>query len=225
MDKWTKHTGVAAPLKRSNVDTDAIIPAIYMRGVRRTDLSDNLFEVWREKDSDFVLNQPDYSNASILVAGPDFATGSSREHAVWALKDYGFKAVLSSRFHDIFRNNSGKQGLLTGLLKQEDIEAIWAFLDERPGSEITVSLEDNRVYFGDFEAPFEVVDEDTRYRLLNGLDDIGLTLQNEDLIEQFEKSRPSFKPKTLPIKTFGDAKVESAHYDTRSPIDPTVGVM
>ncbi|MDR0950527.1 MAG: 3-isopropylmalate dehydratase small subunit [Candidatus Ancillula sp.] len=220
------HKGVAAPLKRSNVDTDQIISAIYMKSISRGDgFGKYLFEYIRKNEPDFVLNQPAYQNSSILVAGPDFGTGSSREHAVWALYDYGFRVILSSRFADIFRNNSGKQGLLTAQLRQEDIEQIWEYLEDEPGREITVDLERKVVVLDaeDIELPFEV-DPYTQYRLLNGLDDIDVTLQNEDLIKEFENNRPSYKPKTLPIKTAGDVKIESAEYDTRSPIDPTVGV-
>lgn len=211
MQPFTIHTGVAAPLKRSNVDTDQIIPAVYLKRVTRTGFEDALFEPWRTSEPDFVLNQEAYQGASILVAGPEFGTGSSREHAVWALKDYGFKVVLSSRFADIFRGNSGKQGLLAAVLHQEDIENIWDYLEAEPGSEITVDLKQMKVSYGDFEATFEV-DDHTRHRLLNGLDDIDLTMQLESDIARFEASRPSFKPKTLPARTEGDAVITSAQY-------------
>jgi 3-isopropylmalate/(R)-2-methylmalate dehydratase small subunit len=211
MQPFTTHTGIGAPLKRSNVDTDQIIPAVYLKRVTRTGFEDALFEPWRTNEPDFVLNQDAFKGASILVAGPEFGTGSSREHAVWAFKDYGFRVVFSSRFADIFRNNSGKQGLLAAVLHQEDIENIWDYLEAEPGSEMTVNLNEQKVYYGDFEATFEV-DEHTRHRLLNGLDDIDLTMQFEDDIAKFEASRPSFKPKTLPARTEGDAKIESAPF-------------
>ncbi|MDR1861615.1 MAG: 3-isopropylmalate dehydratase small subunit [Candidatus Ancillula sp.] len=225
MQKIVVHEGIAAPLKRSNVDTDQIISALYMKAVTRGNgFGDYLFEYIRKNEPDFVLNLPEYQGASVLVAGPDFATGSSREHAVWALVDYGFRVILSSRFADIFRGNSGKQGLLTAQLEQHDIERIWEYLDNSADKSIVVDLEKQEVRFGDNVAPFQV-DPYIRYRLLNGLDDIDITLQSEDLIKEFESKRPSFKPKTLPAKTSGDAKVESEHYDTRSPIDPSVGIM
>jgi 3-isopropylmalate/(R)-2-methylmalate dehydratase small subunit len=223
MLEFRTHKGIAAPLRRSNVDTDQIIPAVYLKRVTRTGFDDALFESWRSNEPDFVLNQDSYKNATILVAGPDFGTGSSREHAVWALNDYGFRAVLSSRFADIFRSNSGKQGLLTAVLEQQDIEKIWDYIDQNPGAEIEVDLERKVVVVGSDEYSFEV-DDYTRYRLLNGLDDIGITLQYSDEIKKFEDSRPAFKPRTLPAKTLGDAVIESAHYDTRSPIDQEVGI-
>ncbi|KAB3523293.1 3-isopropylmalate dehydratase small subunit [Corynebacterium sp. zg254] len=195
MEKFTTHTGVAAPLQRSNVDTDQIIPAVYLKRVTRTGFEDGLFAAWR-KNEDFVLNQEPYKNASVLVAGPDFGTGSSREHAVWALMDYGFRVVLSSRFADIFRGNSGKAGLLAAKLEQEDIELIWKLLEQTPGMEVTVNLEDRIVTVGENVFPFEV-DDYTRWRLMEGLDDIGLTLRDEEAISRFEAERASFKPKTL----------------------------
>ncbi|KAB1553044.1 3-isopropylmalate dehydratase small subunit [Corynebacterium sp. 319] len=195
MEKFTTHTGVAAPLQRSNVDTDQIIPAVYLKRVTRTGFEDGLFAAWR-KNEDFVLNQEPYKNASVLVAGPDFGTGSSREHAVWALMDYGFRVVLSSRFADIFRGNSGKAGLLAAKLEQEDIELIWKLLEQTPGMEVTVNLEDRIVTVGENVFPFEV-DDYTRWRLMEGLDDIGLTLRDEEAISHFEAERASFKPKTL----------------------------
>ncbi|KAB1503855.1 3-isopropylmalate dehydratase small subunit [Corynebacterium sp. 320] len=195
MEKFTTHTGVAAPLQRSNVDTDQIIPAVYLKRVTRTGFEDGLFAAWR-KNEDFVLNQEPYKNASVLVAGPDFGTGSSREHAVWALMDYGFRVVLSSRFADIFRGNSGKAGLLAAKLEQEDIELIWKLLEQTPGMEVTVNLEDRIVSVGENVFPFEV-DDYTRWRLMEGLDDIGLTLRDEEAISHFEAERASFKPKTL----------------------------
>jgi 3-isopropylmalate/(R)-2-methylmalate dehydratase small subunit len=196
MDKTTTVTGVAAPLKRSNVDTDQIIPAEFLKRVTKTGFDDALFFAWRQ-DPDFVLNQPPFAGASILVAGPDFGTGSSREHAVWALRDYGFNAVLSSRFGDIFRGNSGKQGLLAAQLAEADIEAIWALIDADPGMQISVDLVARTVTAGTLEVPFEI-DDYTRWRLLEGLDDIGLTLRDEDRITEFEARRESWRPLTLP---------------------------
>jgi 3-isopropylmalate/(R)-2-methylmalate dehydratase small subunit len=198
MEKFTTHTGVAAPLKRSNVDTDQIIPAVFLKRVTKTGFDDALFYSWRQQD-DFILNQEPYKNASILVAGPDFGTGSSREHAVWALRDYGFKAVLSPRFADIFRGNSGKQGLVTGIITEEVLEKFWAALDANPGAEMTIDLVERTAAVADFSAPFEI-DDYTRWRLLEGLDDIGLTLRNEDKIAQFEARRESWRPRTLPVR-------------------------
>ena len=192
MERFTTHTGIGVPLRRSNVDTDQIIPAVYLKRVTREGFEDGLFAAWRN-DPDFVLNQPAYSAGSVLVAGPDFGTGSSREHAVWALMNYGFRAVLSSRFADIFRGNSGKQGLLTAVLAQDDIELIWKYLDNEPGASVTVDLESRTVTAGDLTAPFEV-DDYTRWRLLEGLDDIGLTQRHEAQITAFESRRPSWKP-------------------------------
>lgn len=192
MDAFTTHTGIGVPLRRSNVDTDQIIPAVYLKRVTRDGFEDGLFAAWR-RDESFVLNNPRYSAGSVLVAGPDFGTGSSREHAVWALMNYGFKAVLSSRFADIFRGNSGKGGLLTAQLAQDDIELIWKYLENDPGAQVTVDLVSRTVTAGDIVAPFEV-DDYTRWRLLEGLDDIGLTMQHEDEIARFEGTRPSFKP-------------------------------
>jgi 3-isopropylmalate/(R)-2-methylmalate dehydratase small subunit len=197
MEKFTTHTGIAAPLKRSNVDTDQIIPAVYLKRVTKTGFEDALFAAWRQ-DPEFVLNQPAYPGASILVAGPDFGTGSSREHAVWALRDFGFSAVLSPKFADIFRGNSGKQGLLTGVITEDDLERIWAAIDADPGVSMTVDLERRIASIGDIEVPFEI-DDYTRWRLLEGLDDIGLTLRNEDKIAQFEARREAWRPRTLPV--------------------------
>src|SRR5699024_5473118 len=196
MEKFTTHTGVGVPLRRSNVDTDQIIPAVYLTRDTRTGFEDALFAAWRG-DPSFVLNQEACSAGSVLVAGPDFGTGSSREHAVWALKDYGFKVVLSSRFADIFRGNSGKQGLVAGICAQEDIELLWKIIETNPGTEITVSLEDRTATAGDVTVKF-VIDDYTRWRLMEGLDDIGLTLQNEADITEFESHRASWRPKTLP---------------------------
>lgn len=197
MDKFTTLTGIAVPLKRSNVDTDQIIPAVFLKRITKTGFDDALFHNWRQ-DPDFVLNQPQYEGASILVAGPDFGTGSSREHAVWALRDYGFKVVISSKFADIFRGNSGKQGLLAAVVAEADVERIWAELEANPGGQVTVSLEDRTVSVGDLTVSFEI-DDYTRWRLMEGLDDISLTLQNEQAITDFEAKRPSWMPRTLPI--------------------------
>ncbi|HUW78906.1 MAG TPA: 3-isopropylmalate dehydratase small subunit [Candidatus Nanopelagicaceae bacterium] len=198
MEKFITHTGTAVPLRRSNVDTDQIIPAVYLKRVTRTGFEDGLFAAWR-KDPDFVLNNPAYQGASILVAGADFGTGSSREHAVWALQNFGFKVVISSRFADIFRGNSLKGGLLTVILRQEEIESIWAAIENEPGLEVTVDLTLRQVQWGSKVANFEI-DDYTRWRLLEGLDDIGLTLRHVEAISGFEKTRPSLKPKTLPVK-------------------------
>ena len=194
MEAFTTHTGVGVPLRRSNVDTDQIIPAVYLKRVSRTGFEDGLFAAWRNDES-FVLNQPAYSDGSVLVVGPDFGTGSSREHAVWALKDYGFRVVISSRFADIFRGNSGKQGLLAAQVSQDDVELLWKYLDNTPGGEITVDLTAKTVTAGDIVCPFEV-DDYTRWRLLEGLDDIGLTMRHEQDITDFEVERPSWKPVT-----------------------------
>lgn len=196
MEKFTTHTGVGVPLRRSNVDTDQIIPAVYLKRVTRTGFEDALFAAWRDDES-FILNQPAFTSGSVLVAGPDFGTGSSREHAVWALKDYGFRAVLSSRFADIFRGNSGKQGLLTGVLAQRDIELIWKVLENAPGTQVTVDLAAREVRCENIVAPMEV-DDYTRWRLMEGLDDIGLTLRHADAVSDFEALRPAHKPRTLP---------------------------
>jgi 3-isopropylmalate/(R)-2-methylmalate dehydratase small subunit len=197
MEKFTTHTGRAVPLRRSNVDTDQIIPAHWLKKVTRSGFEDGLFEAWR-KDEDFVLNRPERQGASVLVAGPEFGTGSSREHAVWALQNYGFQAVVSSRFADIFRGNSLKNGLLTVVLPQETVERLWALTEADPTAEITVDLEAREVRAEGVTAPFEL-DDNVRWRLLNGLDDISITLQNEADIAAFEATRPSFKPRTLPV--------------------------
>lgn len=197
MEKFITHTGIAAPLRRSAVDTDQIIPAVYLKRVTKTGFEDALFASWRQ-DPDFVLNQPAYQGASVLVAGPDFGTGSSREHAVWALRDFGFTVVLSSRFADIFRGNAGKQGLLTGVVSEADIERIWAAIEANPGVQITVNLEAREATIADIRVPFEI-DDYTRWRLLEGLDDIGLTLRNEDKIAAYEARRESWRPRTLPV--------------------------
>ena len=208
MEKFATHTGVGVPLRRSNVDTDQIIPAVYLKRVTRTGFEDALFAAWRGDES-FVLNQPAYTSGSVLVAGPDFGTGSSREHAVWALKDYGFKAVLSARFADIFRGNSGKQGLLAAQLAQEDIELLWKVLETKPGTEVTVNLVDRTATADDVVVPFQV-DDYTRWRLMEGLDDIGLTLQHEAEITEFEASRAAWRPKTLPAKHLPPVEIEAA---------------
>ena len=197
LEKFLTHTGIAAPLRRSAVDTDQIIPAVYLKRVTKTGFEDALFASWRQ-DPDFVLNQPAYQGASILVAGPDFGTGSSREHAVWALRDFGFTVVLSPRFADIFRGNAGKQGLLTGVVSEADIERIWAVIEADPGVQMTVDLEAREVVIADIRVPFEI-DDYTRWRLLEGLDDIGLTLRNEDKIAAYEARRESWRPRTLPV--------------------------
>jgi 3-isopropylmalate/(R)-2-methylmalate dehydratase small subunit len=197
MEKFTVHTGVGVPLRRSNVDTDQIIPAVYLKRVTRTGFEDGLFVAWRS-NPDFVLNVEAYRQGSVLVAGPDFGTGSSREHAVWALKDYGFKVVLSPRFADIFRGNSGKQGLLTGVVSDEDIEKLWVALEAAPGTRVAVDLATRTARVADLTIPFEV-DDYTRWRLMEGLDDIGLTLRHVVDIGIFESARPSWLPTTLPV--------------------------
>ena len=194
MDKFIRHTGTAVPLRRSNVDTDQIIPAVYLKRVTRTGFEDGLFAAWRN-DPEFILNRPERAGASVLVAGPDFGTGSSREHAVWALQNYGFRAVISSRFADIFRGNSLKGGLLTVVLPQETVERIWELTEADPAIPVTVDLEAREVRAGELTAPFEI-DDYTRWRLMEGLDDIGLTLRHVDGITAFEHSRPAFLPVT-----------------------------
>ena len=196
MEKFISHTGTAVPLRRSNVDTDQIIPAVYLKRVTKSGFEDGLFAAWRN-DPEFVLNKEQYKGGTILVAGVDFGTGSSREHAVWALQNYGFKVVLSSRFADIFRGNSQKTGLLTVVLPQDAIERIWALIESDPTSRITVDLSARTVSFANESVPFEI-DDYTRWRLMEGLDDIGLTLKNIGEVAKFEGSRASFKPKTLP---------------------------
>jgi len=198
MEKFIKHTGTAIPLRRSNVDTDQIIPAVYLKRVTRSGFEDGLFSAWRN-DPEFVLNQEAYKKGTVLVAGVDFGTGSSREHAVWALQNYGFKAVISSRFADIFRGNSLKGGLLTVIIDQSDVENIWAAIEADPTTQITVDLDTRTVSYNSTVLPFEI-DDYTRWRLMEGLDDIGLTLKETDSIDSFEGKRASYKPKTLPIK-------------------------
>jgi len=198
MEKFIKHTGTGVPLRRSNVDTDQIIPAVYLKRVTRSGFEDGLFSAWRN-DPEFVLNKAEFKDGSILVAGPEFGTGSSREHAVWALQNYGFKAVISSRFADIFRGNSLKGGLLTVILPQESVEAIWQAIEAAPSTAITVDLETRTVSYDDVTIAFEL-DDYTRWRLMEGLDDIGLTLNHTDSIAAFEAKRPAYKPTTLPIR-------------------------
>ena len=199
MEKFTSHTGVGVPLRRSNVDTDQIIPAVYLKRVTRSGFEDGLFAAWRA-DEDFVLNKPAYAGASVLVAGPDFGTGSSREHAVWALQNYGFKAVLSPRFADIFRGNAGKSGLLAAQVDEKVVQRLWDLLESRPGTEVTVDLESRSVRAGEgadvVEDSFDI-DDYTRWRLLEGLDDISITLTHDDEITAFEKTRPAFRPRTM----------------------------
>jgi 3-isopropylmalate/(R)-2-methylmalate dehydratase small subunit len=201
MDKFSTHTGVAVPLRRSNVDTDQIIPAVYLKRVTRTGFEDGLFAAWRN-DENFVLNQQAYASGSILVAGPDFGTGSSREHAVWALQNYGFKVVIGSRFGDIFRGNSGKAGLVVASVPQEVVEKLWEIAESEPGIEFTVDLHHCTVEAADNVFEF-TIDDYTRQRLLEGLDDIAVTLQHADAITAFEVTRPSFLPRTLPARTAG----------------------
>ena len=198
MDKITTFTGVAMPLRRSNVDTDQIIPAVYLKRVTKTGYEDALFSSWRQ-DPDFILNDPAYAGATVLFAGQDFGTGSSREHAVWALRDYGFKAVIAPRFGDIFRGNSGKQGLLTGTVDEDLVEQFWELIEADPGITAAVNLLERTVSVGELTVPFDI-DEYTRWRLLEGLDDIGLTLRDEDRITEFESRREAWRPKTLPVR-------------------------
>ena len=198
MEKFINHTGSALPLRRSNVDTDQIIPAVYLKRITKNGFEDGLFAAWRN-DPSFELNQPQYQKASILVAGPDFGTGSSREHAVWALQNYGFKVVLSSRFADIFRGNSQKMGLLTVILNQEEIEEIWQVVESKPDTQITVDLATKTITYAVKTLSF-AIDDYTRWLLMEGLDDIGLTFTKIDAVTTFEEKRASFKPKTLPIK-------------------------
>ena len=199
MDPFVNHTGVAVPLRRSNVDTDQIIPAVYLKRITRTGFEDGLFAAWRN-DPEFVLNQEPFNTGTILIPGPDFGTGSSREHAVWALQNYGFKVIVGTRFGDIFRSNSGKAGLLVALVSEEDRDRLWDAIDADPNVPTTVDLPSQTITRGDVVASFEI-DEYTKHRLLNGLDDISLTLMQSDSISAYEATRPSFKPKTLPVRT------------------------
>jgi 3-isopropylmalate/(R)-2-methylmalate dehydratase small subunit len=198
MEKFIKHTGTGVPLRRSNVDTDQIIPAVYLKRVTRSGFEDGLFAAWRN-DPDFVLNKPEFKDGTVLVAGADFGTGSSREHAVWALQNYGFKVVISSRFADIFRGNSLKGGLLTVILPQSDVEAMWEAIEADPTTSITVDLDTRTVSYNALSHSF-TIDDYTRWRLMEGLDDIGLTLKQTDSIDTFEGKRPSHKPATIPIR-------------------------
>lgn len=198
MQKFTVFEGVAVPLRRSNVDTDQIIPAVYLKRITKTGFEDALFAAWRN-DPDFVLNQEPYRAGEVLIAGPDFGTGSSREHAVWALRDYGFKAVLSSKFADIFRGNSGKQGLVTGVISDADTEALWAAIEANPGVSCRIDLPNQTATIGELTVHFEI-DEYTKWRLTEGLDDIGLTLRDEQKITDFEAKREAWRPRTLPAK-------------------------
>ena len=197
MEAIRTHTGIGVPLRRSNVDTDQIIPAEYLKRVTRTGFEDGLFAAWRN-DPAFILNQAPFDHGSVLVAGPDFGTGSSREHAVWALMDFGFRVVISSRFADIFRGNAGKAGLLAAEVAQDDVELLWKLIEQQPGLEITVNLQDRTVAAGTVMVPFNI-DDYTAWRLLEGLDDIGRTLRKRDQIEEYEAGRPSWKPRTLPV--------------------------
>ena len=199
MEKFSTHTGVAVPLRASNVDTDQIIPAVYLKRITKTGFDDALFARWRQ-DPGFILNQEPYKNGSVLIAGADFGTGSSREHAVWALKDYGFRVVISSRFADIFRGNSGKQGLVAAQVEQSDVELLWKQIEQDPGMEVTVDLPNRTVTAGSLTVSF-YIDPDTAWRLAEGLDDIDLSLRQEDAIADYEARRPSFKPATLPAHT------------------------
>lgn len=199
MEKFISHTGAGVPLRRSNVDTDQIIPAVYLKRVTRSGFEDGLFSAWRN-DPEFVLNQEAYKGGTVLVAGPDFGTGSSREHAVWALQNYGFKAVISSRFADIFRGNSLKGGLLTVIISQDEVEKLWATIEADPKTSITVDLDSRTVSYGSTTLSFDL-DDYTRWRLMEGLDDIGLTLAQEASIDAFEGKRSSLKPATLPIRS------------------------
>src|ERR1700720_124484 len=195
MEAFSTHTGIGVPLRRSNVDTDQIIPAVYLKRVTRTGFEDGLFASWRT-DPSFILTLPPFDRGSVLVAGPDFGTGSSREHAVWGRMDFGFKWVISSRFADIFRGNAGKAGLLAAEIAQDDVELLWKLIEQHPGMEITVNLQDRTVSAGTVVVPF-AIDDYTAWRLLEGLDDIGLTLRKLDQIEAFEAARPEWKPSTL----------------------------
>jgi 3-isopropylmalate/(R)-2-methylmalate dehydratase small subunit len=201
MDKFSSHTGIAVPLQRSNVDTDQIIPAVYLKRVTRTGFEDGLFAAWRN-DETFVLNQPAYAAGSILIPGPDFGTGSSREHAVWALQNYGFKVIIGSRFGDIFRSNSGKAGLVVATVDQSVVEQLWAIAVATPGVAFSVDLVAKTITAGDAVFDF-TIDDYTRHRLLEGLDDIGITLTHADEISAFEAGRPNWLPKTLPVKIAG----------------------
>jgi 3-isopropylmalate/(R)-2-methylmalate dehydratase small subunit len=211
MDKVSVVTGVAVPFKRANVDTDQIIPAVFLKRVTKTGFDDALFFAWRQ-DPDFVLNNPVFAGGRVLIAGPDFGTGSSREHAVWALRDYGFHAVLSPRFGDIFRGNSGKQGLLAGEISESDLEVLWAAIDAHPGIVASVDLVAKTATIGDVTVPFRI-DDYTRWRLLEGLDDIGLTLRDEAQITEFEERREAWRPSTIPVQQALPVQRVNSHND------------
>ena len=198
MERISVFEGIAAPLRRSNVDTDQIIPAVYLKRITKSGFEDGLFASWRQ-DPEFVLNQPAYQGAAVMIAGSDFGTGSSREHAVWALRDFGFKAVFSSKFADIFRGNSGKQGLIAGEISDADTELLWSLIEANPGVQVKVDLPAQQLSLGDVIVPFEI-DEYTMWRLMEGRDDIGITMQSADAIASYEAKRESWKPKTLPAK-------------------------
>src|SRR3978361_209478 len=198
MEAFRTHTGIGVPLRRANGDTDQITPAVYLKRVTRTGFEDGLFAAWRN-DPAFILNLAPFDKGSVLVAGPDFGTGSSREHAVWALMDFGFRVVISSRFADIFGGNSGKAGLLAAEVAQDDVELLWKLIEQQPGLEITVDLQDRTLTAGTVLLPFKI-DDYTAWRLLEGLDDIGLTLRKQDDIDSFEQHRPSWNPRTLPAR-------------------------
>ncbi len=199
MEKFIQHTGTAVPLRRSNVDTDQIIPAVYLKRITKTGFEDGLFAAWRQ-DPEFILNKSEYQGATILVPGPEFGTGSSREHAVWALQNYGFKVIIGSRFGDIFRNNAGKSGLLVAVVPQDVVDRLWDATEADPTLQVTVDLAEKKITAGDITASFDV-DDYTQYRLMNGLDDIGVTLTHEDEIAAYEAKRPSWKVTTLPLRT------------------------
>ncbi|MDR6612942.1 3-isopropylmalate dehydratase small subunit [Leifsonia sp. 1010] len=198
MEKFETVTGTAVPFRRSDVDTDQIIPAVFLKRVTKTGFEDALFYAWRQ-DPDFILNRPEYQGATVLVTGPDFGTGSSREHAVWALRDFGFRVVLCPRFADIFRGNAGKQGLLTGIISEEDAERLWGAIEAQPGISATVDLVAKTATVGEVQVSFDI-DDYTRWRLLEGLDDIALTLRDEARISEYESGRASWRPTTLPVK-------------------------
>ncbi|WP_433275416.1 3-isopropylmalate dehydratase small subunit [Pseudonocardia xinjiangensis] len=197
MEPFSTHTGIGVPLRRANIDTDQIIPAVHLKSVKRTGFEDGLFEAWRQQP-DFILNIEPFSRGTVLVAGQDFGTGSSREHAVWALMDYGFRVVISSRFGDIFRGNSAKAGLVAAQVAQPDVELLWKLLENAPGTEVTVDLTEKTVRAGELVVPFEI-DDYIRWRLLEGLDDIGLTLRHAEDITSFEASRPARLPTTAVV--------------------------
>jgi 3-isopropylmalate/(R)-2-methylmalate dehydratase small subunit len=198
MEKISTFSGVAVPLKRSNVDTDQIIPASYLKRITKTGFEDALFASWKA-EPDFVLNQPVFQNGQVLIAGPDFGTGSSREHAVWALRDWGFKAVFSAKFADIFTGNSGKQGLITGVITEDETKQLWDLIDANPGVSANVDLPNQTLSIGDFSVSFGI-DAYTKWRLMEGLDDIALSLRDEGAITSYESSREAWKPLTLPAK-------------------------